>query len=72
MGIQMFIDRLEGFKDGIAAAQANGSDIQWDEKQDSIAGWPGTDDFAAAQSNAISSPGSKYGLSHFLMQEKTM
>ena len=54
MGIQMFIDRLEGFKDGIAAAQANGSDIQWDEKQDSIAGWPGTDDFAAAQSNAIS------------------
>lgn len=54
MGIQMFIDRLEGFKDGIAAAQVNGSDIQWDEKQDSIAGWPGTDDFAAAQSNAIS------------------
>lgn len=54
MGIQMFIDRLEGFKDGIAAAQANGSDIVWDEKEDSIAGWPGTDDFAAAQSNAVS------------------
>ena len=54
MGIPMFVDRLAGFKDGIAAVQAEGSTIQWDENADTIEGWPGTDDFAAAQSNAIS------------------
>jgi len=53
MGIPMFIDRLAGFTDGIAAAQAAGKEIQWDPATDDIAGWPGTDDFAEAQSNAI-------------------
>ena len=54
MGIPMFVDRLASFRDGIAAAQAIGSAIQWDEEHDTIEGWPGTDDFAAAQANAIS------------------
>lgn len=53
MGVQMFIDRQEGFADGIAAAQAEGYEIQWDPSADIVEGWPGTDDFAAAQSNAI-------------------
>lgn len=53
MGVQRFIDRQEGFADGIAAAQADGYEIQWDSETDIVEGWPGTDDFTAAQSNAI-------------------
>ncbi len=55
MGIPMFVDRQEGFVDGIAAAQADGYEIEWDSEKDVVEGWPGTDDFAAAQANAISS-----------------
>ncbi len=54
MGIPMFIDRLAGFTEGIEAAKKAGYEIEWDPSEDDIAGWPGTDDFAAAQSNAIS------------------
>lgn len=47
-GVQMFIDRQAGFEDGIAAAQADGYEIQYDPSTDVIEGWPGTDDFTAA------------------------
>lgn len=52
-GVQMFIDRQDGFFAGIAAAQAEGSDVVCDPEKDVIAGWPGTDDFAAAQTAAL-------------------
>lgn len=47
-GVQMFIDRQAGFEAGIAAAQAEGCEIQYDPAADVIEGWPGTDDFTAA------------------------
>ncbi len=47
-GVQMFIDRQNGFVAGIAAAQADGYDITFDLDSDVIEGWPGTDDFTAA------------------------
>ncbi len=47
-GVQMFIDRQSGFEAGIAAAQAEGAEIQYDPSKDVIEGWPGTDDFTAA------------------------
>lgn len=47
-GVQMFIDRQDGFEAGIEAAQADGYDIQFDPDNDIIEGWPGTDDFTAA------------------------
>jgi len=53
-GIQMFIDRQEGFIDGIAAAQADGYDVKFDKATDIIPGWPGTDEFAARQTPIIS------------------
>ena len=53
MGIDMFIDRQDGFLAGIAAAQADGYDIEYDEDNDVIEGWPGTDDFTAALSTKL-------------------
>ncbi len=53
LGIQMFIDRQQGFFDGVAAAQAEGSTAVFDQKADVIEGWPGTDAFAAAQTAAL-------------------
>lgn len=47
-GVQMFIDRQEGFEAGVAAAQEEGCEIQYDPANDVIEGWPGTDDFTAA------------------------
>ena len=47
-GVQMFIDRQAGFEAGIAQAQADGYEIQYDPSADVIEGWPGTDDFTAA------------------------
>lgn len=47
-GVQMFIDRQAGFEAGVAAAQAEGANIQYDSSTDVIEGWPGTDDFTAA------------------------
>ncbi len=47
-GVEMFMDRQEGFIDGIAAAQADGYDIVFNADEDTIEGWPGTDDFTAA------------------------
>jgi hypothetical protein len=52
-GVQMFVDRQTGFIDGIAAAQAEGSTIQFDQAADIIPGWPGTDQFTAAQTAAL-------------------
>lgn len=49
-GVQMFIDRQSGFEAGIAAAQADGYDIEFDSSTDIIEGWPGSDDFSAALS----------------------
>ncbi len=54
IGIQMFVDRQTGFFDGIAKAQEDGYDIEFDQDADIIEGWPGTDDYAAAQSKALS------------------
>ena len=48
-GVQMFIDRQEGFLAGLeAGGYTNFTDA------DLVQGWPGTDDFAAAQSAVIS------------------
>ncbi len=48
-GVPMFIDRKQGFLDGLAAAgYENFSDA------DLVSGWPGTDDFAAKQTEVIS------------------
>ena len=48
-GVQMFVDRMEGFLAGLeAAGYDNFSD------SDVVEGWPGTDDFAAAQTRIIS------------------
>lgn len=47
-GVQMFIDRQAGFEAGVAAAQADGYEIQYDPSSDVIEGWPGTDDFTAS------------------------
>lgn len=52
-GIQMFIDRQEGFFAGIEAAQADGFEIAFDPAQDVVSGFPGTDEFAARQSQVI-------------------
>ena len=47
-GVQMFIDRKEGFIAGLeAAGYENFSD------SDVVAGWPGTDDFVAAQTSVV-------------------
>lgn len=54
-GVQMFIDRQEGFNDGVAAAQNEGADVAYDPEKDVLEGWPGTDEFTAAQSAALSS-----------------
>ena len=48
-GVQMFIDRKEGFLDGLQAA---GYDHFTDA--DLVSGWPGTDEFAAQQTAVIS------------------
>lgn len=53
-GIQMFLDRQSGFEAGIAAAQADGYEIQYDHDADRIEGWPGTDDFTAALGKYLS------------------
>lgn len=53
-GVQMFIDRQSGFEAGIAAAQADGYEIEYDSSADVIEGWPGTDDFTAAVSSKLS------------------
>lgn len=54
LGVKMFVDRQEGFIDGIKAAQADGFEIVYDETADVIEGWPGTEDFTAALSQKIS------------------
>ena len=46
-GVQMFIDRQQGFFDGIAAAQAAGSATRFDPATDVIEGFPGDSYFAA-------------------------
>ncbi len=53
-GIQMFVDRQVGFIAGIEAAQADGYNVQFDASEDILEGWPGTDDYTAGQSKALS------------------
>ena len=53
MGIQMFMDRQEGFIAGIAAAIEDGAEIEFDEDSDILEGWPGTDDYTAYQSKYL-------------------
>lgn len=48
-GVQMFVDRRDGFLDGLkAAGYENFTDA------DLVSGWPGTDEFAAQQTAVIS------------------
>lgn len=47
-GVQMFIDRQNGFVAGIEAAQADGYEITFNQDEDIVEGWPGTDDFTSA------------------------
>lgn len=54
-GITMFVDRQNGFIDGIADAQNEGYEIVFNKDTDIVEGWPGTDAFTAAQSNIITS-----------------
>lgn len=46
-GVQMFVDRQQGFFDGIAAAQEAGSTTKFDPAADMIEGFPGDAYFAA-------------------------
>lgn len=52
-GIQMFIERQDGFFAGIEAARADGYDVAFDPAADVVSGFPGTDDFAARQTQVI-------------------
>lgn len=54
IGLQMFVDRQEGFFDGLEAAKNDGYEVEFDLDKDIIPGWPGSDEFAARQSQAIS------------------
>ncbi|MCD8156477.1 MAG: hypothetical protein LUD53_03355, partial [Clostridiales bacterium] len=54
-GIQMFIDRQSGFVAGIEAAQADGYEITFNEDEDIVEGWPGTDDFTSAVGKMLAS-----------------
>ena len=49
-GVQMFVNRYNGIMDGIADANASGYDI---EMVYEVAGWPGTEGFAANQTAAL-------------------
>lgn len=51
MGVEQFVNRKAGVLAGIEEAQANGSNI---EIVLEIEGWPGTDQFTAAQEQALS------------------
>jgi len=53
-GVQMFIDRQQGFLDGVAKAQADGSATRFDPATDVIEGFPG-DAYFAAQAAFFSS-----------------
>ncbi|MCD8152115.1 MAG: hypothetical protein LUD71_03380 [Clostridiales bacterium] len=54
-GVQMFIDRQSGFVAGIEAAQADGYEITFNEDEDIVEGWPGTDDFTSAVGKMLAS-----------------
>lgn len=49
-GVQMFIDRSEGFYAAVADAQAAGQDV---EIVYDVSGWPGTDAFSSDQTTAL-------------------
>ena len=49
-GVPFFVDRYKGIMDGIAAAKADGKDI---EVVYEVPGWPGTEEFAAHQTAAL-------------------
>lgn len=49
-GIQMFIDRSEGFYAAVEEAKAAGKDV---EVVYDVSGWPGTDAFSSAQTTAL-------------------
>lgn len=52
-GVQMFVDRQQGFFDGVAAAQAEGSTTQFDPSTDVVSGFPDNDAFFVAQSTVL-------------------
>ena len=51
--VAMFKDRAQGFYDGVAAAQADGSTAQFDPEVDVIGGWPDAPTFPALQTAAL-------------------
>lgn len=53
--VGMFRDRAEGFYAGVAAAQADGSTVQFDPAVDVIGGWPDAPTFAPMQTAALTS-----------------
>ena len=52
-GVPMFINRQQGFFDGFAEAQANGSTTRFDPATDVVEGFPGNDAYTAAQSAVL-------------------
>lgn len=52
-GVQMFVDRQQGFIDGVAAAQAEGSTTKFDPATDIVSGFPDNDAFFVAQSSIL-------------------
>lgn len=50
MGIPMFVDRKQGFMDGVEEANSNGANM---EVVYEVEGWPGTDAFTAAQTSVM-------------------
>lgn len=51
--VAMFKDRAQGFYDGVAAAQADGSTARFDPEVDVIGGWPDAPTFPALQTAAL-------------------
>ena len=50
MGVPMFVERKQGFLDGVEEANANGANM---EIVYEVEGWPGTDAFTAAQTSVM-------------------
>ena len=53
MNIPMFVDRYNGFCDGIKAAQEEGFEIAFDPATDLVDGWPDADGFAQNVANML-------------------
>jgi len=63
LGVPFFIDRQEGFFAGIEQAKADGYEFVFDPETDVVSGFPGTDEFAARQSQIINGDYDAIGVS---------